>query len=59
LRLTPPLQRTLVDYATGWALDDGIELTRFFYQHTSWSKARRMIGIRQHIAEREHAGKSY
>ncbi len=55
MRLTQPLQRTLVDHATWWKLDDGIELTSVFYQAASWPNARRVIGIRQHITEREHA----
>ncbi|MHB8623488.1 MAG: IS1380 family transposase [Sulfuricaulis sp.] len=50
-----PLQRALVDQTGWWCLDDGIELTSFAYQSPSWSKARRVIGIRQHQARRENA----
>jgi Transposase DDE domain group 1 len=55
LRLNQPLQRALVDECTWWKLDDGIELCSFFYQAPSWPKVRRVIGIRQHVAERENA----
>ena len=55
LPLMQPLQRALVDQAGWWCLDDGIELTSFAYQSPSWSKARRVIGIRQHVAQRENA----
>jgi len=45
----------LVDQTGWWCLDDGIELVSFQYQSPSWSKARRVIGIRQHRALREEA----
>lgn len=45
-----------------WVLHDekghpveGIELTRFAYQATTWSKPRWVIGIRQHIEQRPAA----
>jgi len=64
LRQTQPLQRALVDASQegrGWwgLLDDkgklveGIELTRFSYQSSSWSKPRWVTGIRQHIERRD------
>jgi hypothetical protein len=55
LPLMPPLQRALVDQAGWWCLDDGIELMSFEHRRPSWSRPRRVIGIRQHIARREHA----
>lgn len=55
LALYQPLQRALVDQTGWWCLDDGIELVSFAYQSPSWSKPRRVIGIRQHIARRENA----
>ena len=55
LRLNQPLQRALVDACAWWTLDEGIELCSFYYQAPSWSTARRVIGIRQHLAQREHA----
>ena len=64
LRQTQPLQRALVDAAHEghgwWVLQDergraidGIELTRFRYQASSWSKPRWVTGIRQHIEKRD------
>ena len=35
---------------------EGIELVRFQYQADSWSKARWVIGIRQHIKLRADSG---
>lgn len=55
LRLNQPLQRALVDQPGWWALDEGIELVSFDYQAPSWSKVRRVIGIRQHIKKRAAA----
>jgi len=55
LALHPPLQRALIDQTAWWSLDDGIELVSFEYQSASWSRRRRVIGIRQHIAKRENA----
>ena len=59
LRHTQPLQRALVNAQGWWALQDqhgksveGIELTRFAYQADTWSRARWVIGIRQHIEQR-------
>ena len=62
LRQTQPIQRALVNASGWWALRDerdrpveGIELVRFQYQADSWSKARWVIGIRQHIKLRPEA----
>jgi Transposase DDE domain group 1 len=55
LRLNQPLQRALVSQQSWWMLDEGIELVSFDYQAPSWSHPRRVIGIRQHIAQRETA----
>jgi Transposase DDE domain group 1 len=55
LRMMQPLQRALVDQRGWWKLDAGIELTHFEYQAHSWSKPRRVIGIRQHLKERPDA----
>lgn len=62
LRQTQPLQRALVSAEGWWVLQDehgkpveGIELTRFRYQATTWSKPRWVIGIRQHIEQRAAA----
>jgi len=55
LRLNQPVQRALVDQRGWWCLDDGIELTHFDYQASSWEQPRRVIGIRQHIQRRENA----
>lgn len=59
LRQNQPLQRALVNASGWWGLVDaegkpvpGIELTRFRYQPEAWSKARWVIGIRQHIDQR-------
>ena len=55
LRLNQPLQRALVEKSGWWPLEEGIDLISFDYQATSWSCARRVIGIRQHIHTRPHA----
>lgn len=59
LRQNQPLQRALVDAQGWWVLHDeqgnpveGIELTRFAYQASTWSKPRWVVGIRQHIEQR-------
>lgn len=61
-RMNQPLQRALVSAEGWWVLHDekgkpveGIELTRFAYQANTWSKPRRVIGIRQHIEQRPAA----
>ena len=58
-RQNQPVQRALVGAQGWWVLHDeegkpveGIELTRFAYQASTWSKPRRVIGIRQHIEQR-------
>ena len=62
MRQTQPLQRALVNAEGWWVLHDdkgrpveGIELTRFAYQASTWSKPRWLVGIRQHIATRADA----
>jgi hypothetical protein len=65
LRQTQPLQKALVDACLQggwWGLRDdkgrtvpGIELTRFRYKASSWSKPRWVTGVRQHIEQRESA----
>ena len=62
MRQTQPLQRALVNAEGWWVLHDdkgrpveGIELTRFAYQASTWSKPRWVVGIRQHIAQRAQA----
>ena len=59
LRMNQPVQRALVDAGGWWALHDeegkpveGIDLTRFAYQASTWSKPRWVIGIRQHVGQR-------
>ena len=61
-RMNQPLQRALVSAEGWWVLHDekgkpveGIELIRFAYQANTWSKPRRVIGIRQHIEQRPAA----
>ena len=66
LRQNQPLQRALVNAQGWWVLHDaqgkpveGIELTRFSYQPDAWSKARWVVGIRQHVDQRaEPKGKT-
>jgi IS4 transposase len=59
LRQNQPLQRALVNAEDWWLLHDekgkpveGIELTRFQYQASNWSKPRWIVGIRQHSEQR-------
>lgn len=48
-----PLQRALVEQRAWWGIDEpgseGIELTRFEYQASHWSRPRTVVGIRQRI----------
>ena len=60
LRQNQPLQRALVNAGHWWPLHDeqgrpvpGIELTRFAYQPDAWSEPRWVVGIRQHIDQRQ------
>jgi hypothetical protein len=62
LRQTQPVQRALVDAQGWWPLYDeqgrlvpGIELTRFAYHPSAWSKPRWVVGIRQQVATRKDA----
>lgn len=59
LRQNQPLQRALVNAEGWWVLQDGhgkpvegIELTRFTYQASTWRQPRWVVGIRQHIDQR-------
>ena len=55
LRLNQPLQRALVESSGWWMLDDGIDLVSVTYQAPGWSRPRRVVGIRQHLARRADA----
>ena len=55
MRLNQPLQRVLVEASGWWMLDDGIDLVSITYQAPSWSRPRRIVGIRQHIERRATA----
>jgi Transposase DDE domain group 1 len=52
-----PLQRALVEQRAWWGIDEpgseGIELTRFDYQASGWSRPRTVVGIRQRIDLRQ------
>jgi hypothetical protein len=54
-----PLQRALVEQRAWWGIDEpgseGIELTRFDYQASGWSRPRTVVGIRQRIDLRAQA----
>ena len=60
LRLNQPLQRALTSKGRAWwPLDEaggqGIELCAFDYQAPCWDKARRVVGVRQHLQTRPQA----
>ena len=60
LRLNQPLQRALTSRARAWwpleeAGGQGIELCMFDCQAPCWAKARRVVGVRQHLKERPQA----
>ena len=55
MRLNQPLQRALVEASGWWMLDDGIDLVSIDYQAPGWSRPRRIVGIRQHLARRADA----
>ncbi|MGH9959988.1 MAG: IS1380 family transposase [Pyrinomonadaceae bacterium] len=54
-----PLQRALVEQRAWWGIDEpgseGIELTRFEYQASGWSRPRTVVGIRQRLDLRPQA----
>jgi hypothetical protein len=54
-RLTRPLQQKLYQAKGWWAVSKGIELTEISYQCGSWDKPRRIVVVRQAIAERQNA----
>ena len=53
LKQNAPLQKALIDAQGWWMIDDGIDLVSFEYQAPSWSRPRRVIGIRQDTNKRE------
>jgi hypothetical protein len=60
LRLNQPLQRALTSAERAWwpleeAGGHGIELCLFDYQAPGWEKARRVVGVRQHLTTRPQA----
>jgi Transposase DDE domain group 1 len=55
-KFTQPIQK-VISLSDGWQhLDSGIELKEIPYQSASWDKARRLIIVRQRVAERPKAG---
>ena len=55
-RLHRPLQKQLAYGQQVWTtLDDGIEISQSTYQASDWSKARRIIMVRQRIEQRPKA----
>jgi hypothetical protein len=50
-----PVQRKIVSQKTWLKIDCGIEITEFEYQAEDWKKPRRMIAVRQKIAQRPKA----
>lgn len=53
LKQHAPLQKALIDAQGWWLIDEGIDLVSFEYQAPSWSRPRRVIGIRQDTQRRE------
>jgi hypothetical protein len=54
-RFTHPIQR-IIDAKKNWILlDKGIEICEQMYQSSSWTKARRIVIVRQQIKERPQA----
>ena len=54
-KFTHPIQR-IIDAKTKWImLEKGIEIREQMYQSNSWTKARRMVIVRQQIQERPNA----
>ena len=47
LKQHAPLKEALIDVQSWWLIDEGIDLVSFEYQAPSWSRPRRVIGIRQ------------
>lgn len=57
-RFTPPLQRALYQATDWWALAPGLELTEITYPAHTWSRARRLIVVRQSTARKDAPGKN-
>lgn len=57
-RLTRPLQRTIWQASGWWALERGLELTEIEYRAEGWSRARRLIVVRQSVRRKVALGKS-
>jgi hypothetical protein len=47
-----PLQRALASHVTWLKLSEGVEIAEFDYQADSWVKPRRIVAVRQKIADR-------
>lgn len=54
-KFTHPIQRLIASNTAWIQLDDGIEICEQNYQSISWSKARRLVIVRQKIKERPNA----
>lgn len=54
-RFYEPIQRIIAGERAWLAIDDGIEICEREYQSPSWTKARRMVIVRQYIKERPKA----
>ena len=57
-RLTRPLQRAIWQTSNWWALEKGLELTEIEYRADGWSRARRIVVVRQSVRRKEALGKS-
>jgi hypothetical protein len=55
VRFYEPIQRMLASNQTWITLDEGIEISEINYQAAGWSKARRMVIVRQKIKTRPKA----
>lgn len=49
------IQRTIRSHKVWMQLDDGIEIAHTFYQSPTWDKPRRLIMVRQKVAQRPKA----
>jgi len=54
-KFTHPVQRLIADNKAWIRVDDGIEICEQEYKSNSWSKARRLVIVRQKIKERPNA----
>jgi len=54
-KFTHPIQRLIADKNRWTTLDDGIEICERNYQADAWTKARRIVIVRQKIADRPQA----